>query len=75
LIPGSGKLDYRINSPLTNITEFYSKGFNLTIPSDTHQANTTPDMVRIFETITPWGTYSLLQYSHHSYRCTHYTWY
>jgi hypothetical protein len=42
LIPGSGKLDYKINSPLTNITEFYSKGFNLTIPSDTHQANTTP---------------------------------
>ena len=23
LIPGSGKLDYKINSPLTNITEFY----------------------------------------------------
>jgi hypothetical protein len=42
LIPGSGKLDYKINSPLDNVTEFYSKGFNLTIPPDTHQANTTP---------------------------------
>jgi len=39
MIPGSGKLDYKINSPLTNITEFYSKGFNITIPSDTHVAN------------------------------------
>ncbi len=42
LIPGSGKLDYNINSPLTNITEFYSKGFNITIPSDTHQAYQVP---------------------------------
>ena len=38
----SGKLDYKINSPLTNVTEFYSKGFNLTIPPDTHEANTKP---------------------------------
>jgi hypothetical protein len=29
----SGKLDYKINS-LTKVTEFYSKGFNLTIPPD-----------------------------------------
>ena len=36
LVPGSGKLDYKLNSPLTNITEFYSKGFNLTIPSDSN---------------------------------------
>jgi hypothetical protein len=42
LIPGSGKLDYKINSPLTNVTEFYSKGFNITIPSDTHQAYQVP---------------------------------
>ena len=42
LITGSGKLDYKINSPMTNVTEFYSKGFNLTIPPDTHQANTMP---------------------------------
>jgi hypothetical protein len=33
----SGKLDYKINS-LTNVTEFYSKGFNVTLPDDTHQA-------------------------------------
>jgi hypothetical protein len=38
----SGKLDYKVNSPLTNITEFYSKGFNLTIPPDTHQAGSKP---------------------------------
>jgi hypothetical protein len=38
----SGKLDYKINSPLINITEFYSKGFNLTIPADTHIANQVP---------------------------------
>jgi hypothetical protein len=35
----SGKLDYKINSPLTNITEFYSKGFNLTIPHDSHEVS------------------------------------
>jgi hypothetical protein len=35
----SGKLDYKINSPLTNINDSYSKGFNLTIPADTHIAN------------------------------------
>jgi hypothetical protein len=34
----SGSLDYKINS-LTNVTEFYSKGFNLTIPPDTQEAN------------------------------------
>jgi hypothetical protein len=38
----SGKLDYKINSPLTNVTEFYSKGFNLTIPSDTYKPYTVP---------------------------------
>jgi hypothetical protein len=37
----SGKLDYKINS-LTNVTEFYSKGFNLTTPSDTHMAGSVP---------------------------------
>lgn len=38
----SGSLDYKINSPLTNITEFYSKGFNLTIPPDTQSAGSKP---------------------------------
>jgi hypothetical protein len=42
LIPGSGKLDYKVNSPLTNVTEFYSKGFSITIPPDTHQAYQVP---------------------------------
>jgi hypothetical protein len=37
----SGKLDYKINS-LTNVTEFYSKGFNAVIPPDTHQASQVP---------------------------------
>jgi hypothetical protein len=37
----SGKLDYKINS-LTNVTEFYSNGFNITIPADTHQAGQVP---------------------------------
>jgi len=41
LIPGTGKLDYKINS-LANVTEFYSKGFNLTIPPDTHFPNYAP---------------------------------
>jgi hypothetical protein len=31
----SGKLDYKINS-MDNVTELYSKGFNVTIPEDTH---------------------------------------
>jgi len=31
----SGSLDYKINS-MDNITELYSKGFNITIPEDTH---------------------------------------
>jgi hypothetical protein len=34
-------LDYKINS-LENVTEFYSKGFNLTIPTDTHKAYLVP---------------------------------
>ena len=37
----SGKLDYKINS-LTNVTEFYSKGFNIILPPDTHQADVNP---------------------------------
>ena len=32
----------KIQTPLTNITDFYSKGFNLTIPSDTHFPNQVP---------------------------------
>ena len=63
MMPGSGKLDYKINSPLTNITEFYSKGFNLTIPSDSNLpikarnvALRKPRMVGIFKTIASWGS-------------------
>jgi hypothetical protein len=38
----SGSLDYKINS-LTNVTELYlKKGFDLTIPSDTHKPNQVP---------------------------------
>jgi hypothetical protein len=38
LIPGSGALDYKVNS-LKNVTEFSSKGFPLIIPADTHKPN------------------------------------
>ena len=34
----SGSLDYKINS-MDNVTEIYSKGFNITIPEDTHFAD------------------------------------
>ena len=34
----SGSLDYKINS-MDNVTELYSKGFNITIPEDTHFAD------------------------------------
>jgi hypothetical protein len=37
----SGTLDYKINS-LTNVTDFNSKGFNLTIPTDTQSAGYKP---------------------------------
>ena len=37
----SGLLNYKINS-LTNVTDFYSKGFNLTIPPDTQSAGYKP---------------------------------
>jgi hypothetical protein len=33
-----GSLDYKINS-MNNVTELYSKGFNITIPEDTHFAD------------------------------------
>jgi hypothetical protein len=33
-----GALDYKINS-MDNVTELYSKGFNITIPEDTHMAD------------------------------------
>ena len=33
-MPG-GNLDYKINS-MDNVTEIYSKGFNITIPEDTY---------------------------------------
>ena len=36
--PGSGLLDYKINS-LTNVTQSTSKVFTLTIPADTHKPN------------------------------------
>jgi hypothetical protein len=38
VIPGSGSLDYKINS-LTNVTQSTSKIFTLTIPPDTHKPN------------------------------------
>ena len=37
----SGSLDYEINS-LSNVTELYTKGFNITLPDDTHQAGVVP---------------------------------
>lgn len=36
--PGSGILDYRINS-LSNVTQSTSKTFTLTIPPDPHKPN------------------------------------
>ncbi|HJS64383.1 MAG TPA: hypothetical protein VJ767_05945 [Nitrososphaeraceae archaeon] len=41
LSSASGSLDYKINS-LTNVTELYTGGFNVTLPSDTHQAGVEP---------------------------------
>ena len=38
VIPGSGSLDYKINS-LTNVTQSTSKIFTVTIPPDTHKPN------------------------------------
>jgi hypothetical protein len=46
LIAGSGKLDYKINS-MSNVTEIYTKGFNLVMPPSTHQANTLPGTWRV----------------------------
>ncbi|MFY9873591.1 MAG: hypothetical protein WAK17_28120 [Candidatus Nitrosopolaris sp.] len=37
----AGSLDYKTNS-LTNITELSTKGFNLTIPPNTHEASIKP---------------------------------
>jgi hypothetical protein len=37
----SGSLDYKINS-LTNVTELFTKGFNLTIPPNTHKVYQVP---------------------------------
>jgi hypothetical protein len=36
--PGSGALDYKVNT-LNNVTEFSSKPFSLVIPADTHKPN------------------------------------
>jgi hypothetical protein len=41
VIPGSGSLDYKINS-LVNVTQNTSKLFILTIPPDTHKPNQVP---------------------------------
>jgi hypothetical protein len=41
VIPGSGSLEYKINS-LNNVTRSTSKIFTLTIPADTHEANLVP---------------------------------
>ena len=37
----SGSLDYKINS-LTNVTELFTKGFNITIPPNTHKPYQVP---------------------------------
>jgi hypothetical protein len=37
----SGSLDYKINT-LQNVSEIYTKGFNLTVPSDTNMPNLVP---------------------------------
>lgn len=37
----SGELDYQVNA-LANVTELYTKDFDLTIPSDTHKPGQTP---------------------------------
>lgn len=37
----AGSLDYKINS-MDNVTEVYSKGFNITIPEDTHIPDQNP---------------------------------
>jgi hypothetical protein len=37
----AGILDYKINS-MNNVTELYSKGFNITIPENTHLADQNP---------------------------------
>lgn len=37
----SGSLDYKVNS-LTNVTELYSNGFNLTVPADTQKPDQEP---------------------------------
>src|SRR5205809_6044166 len=36
-----GSLDYKINS-MDNVTEVFSKGFNITIPEDTHMPDQNP---------------------------------
>ena len=41
VVPGSGALDYKVNS-LNNVTEFSSKPFSLIIPATTHKPNQTP---------------------------------
>jgi hypothetical protein len=40
-----GSLNYKINS-ISNVTEIYSKGFNLTIPPNSHKADTVPGITR-----------------------------
>jgi hypothetical protein len=41
LSSASGSVEYQINS-LTNVTELYTRGFNLTLPADTHHAGYEP---------------------------------
>lgn len=38
-------LDYKINT-MNNVTEIYSKGFNITIPENTHMLNQIPGIYR-----------------------------
>ena len=61
-----GSLDYKINS-MDNVTELYSKGFNITIPEDTHFPDQNWNlaigstwMVCLSETIASRRAYNLL---------------
>jgi hypothetical protein len=72
-----GSLDYKKNS-LANITEKYTKGFNLTDAPNNHEAGYKPDrksrMVGLSEAAFSWAAYDLLQYSCHTDGPLDFTW-
>jgi hypothetical protein len=80
VIPGSGSLEYKINS-LTNVTRSTSKVFTLTIPPDTHEANLVPGTDKavsdgwwvFFEAAPSGNAYHFLQCSSDSDRCPYLT--